>query len=93
MRTPTRFWKWFNLKDFEQTFEVVASGNFGEVKKAKFKSSIFLKLHHHPIFGSQYIALKDPKGDFYDWLQQQYSLSYVSILFKILNIYLNSIGS
>jgi len=36
---PTKFWNWYQENDFmDDLFSVVASGNFGEVKKGQFRT-------------------------------------------------------
>jgi len=75
--TPTRFWRWFDEDEFEPSFEIVASGHFGQVKKAKFKGEEYLQKKKQPItYAGQLVALKDPKGNEHDFVSEQYALSH-----------------
>lgn len=35
--TPTQFWRFFREDEFHEEMTTVAAGNFGQVKKAKFR--------------------------------------------------------
>ena len=78
--TPTRFWSVFGEIDFvENSFSNIASGNFGEVKKAKFKNKEILKQsypHRNHWYGEQFTALKYPLGENHDTVKQFNSLSH-----------------
>ena len=79
IETPTRFWSWFIEGNFDSSsFSVVASGNFGQVKKAKFKSEQELKKNNTSLslYAEQIAALKYPLGEKHDWNEQFHSLSH-----------------
>lgn len=55
---------------------ILASGTFAQVKKATFKSESYLETKKLPTtYAGQVAALKDPRGEKHDWLQEQYALS------------------
>lgn len=74
--TPTRFWKWFYLKDFdENSFETIARGNFGEVRKAKFQNLQALQVKQRPSFyADTWAALKSPLGEKHNFTKQIHDL-------------------
>lgn len=57
--------------------ELIDSGNFSEVKKAKFLEGKFLSKRRHPVsYAGLTVALKIPKKITLKWVQQQHHLSY-----------------
>lgn len=58
--TPTQFWRFFREDEFESDdFELIGSGNFSQVKKAKFKNASYLQSKNKPItHAAQYVVLK-----------------------------------
>lgn len=74
--TPPRFWHFFEEDDFI-ILDFIASGNFGEVKRAQFKTAEFLeKQNRNTTHANEVVALKDPQNREHDYILEQYSLSH-----------------
>lgn len=57
--TPTQFWRFFREDEFEDNAVIVASGNFSQVRKARFKDAAYLQKKNKPTtYANQYVALK-----------------------------------
>lgn len=73
--TPTRFWSYFEGDSFEN-HSIISQGNFSEVIKVRVKDSYdFTQNKTLGIYVGQEVAVKDPKGEKHDVIQEVYSLS------------------